>query len=86
VCSHTEAANLLKLFYLSKVTPMDRMVLHKLLIFSKCLLDAGALAVKQSYTQLPEEKDRKLKFLKEAAHIFGQNRDLGERKLSETSA
>ena len=53
------------------------MVLHKLLIFSKCLLEAGALAVKQSYSQLPEEKDRKLKFLKEAAHIFGQNRDLG---------
>ena len=57
---------------------MDRMVLHKLLIFSKCILEAGALAVKQSYSQLPEDKDRKLKFLKEAAHIFGQNRDLGK--------
>ena len=77
MCSHSEAANLLKLFYLSKVTPIDRMVLHKLLIFNKNFLEAGALAVRQSYAQPAEEKEKKIKLLKEAVHIFNQNRDLG---------
>ena len=78
MCSHPEAANLLKLFYLSKVSPLNRMVLHKLLIFNKNFLEAGALAVKQSYAQPIEAKDNKVSFLKEAVHIFGQNRDLSE--------
>jgi hypothetical protein len=54
------------------------MVLHKLLIYNKNFLEAGALAVKQSYAQPVESKDNKVSFLKEAVHIFGQNRDLSE--------
>lgn len=54
------------------------MVLHKLLIFNKNFLEAGALAVKQSYAQPPEAKEGKINLLKEAVHIFGQNRDLSK--------
>ena len=49
--SHTDAVNLLKKFYASKITARDRNVLHKLLIFNKNYLDAGILAVKQAYMQ-----------------------------------
>ena len=70
VYSHTEALNLLKKFYASKVTSSDRHLLYKLYIFNKNYLDAGILAVKQAYLQYsPYERQLQVEFQ-------GQNKNL----------
>ena len=75
VYSHTEALNLLKKFYASKVTSSDRHLLYKLYIFNKNYLDAGILAVKQAYLQYsPYECQLQVEFQ-------GQNKNLGDSQI-----
>ena len=47
--SHPEAVNLLKVYYLHKVTKSDRQALHNLLVWNKNYLEAGIGAVVQAH-------------------------------------
>ena len=73
--SHTEAVNLLKIYYKSKVVPSDRRLLHSLLVFEKNYMEAGVACWIQAY--MMSNLNRRLLLLKESAGIFQQSRDLG---------
>lgn len=82
--SHSEAANLLKIYYRNKVTYVDRVTLHNLLIYGKNFLEAGMACVFQAYIPIPQTSLysnsslngsnilNKIQLLKEASSLFGQ--------------
>ena len=74
IYTHPEAANLLKVYYRSKITPTDRSILHNLLMYNKNFLEAGIAAINQAYLQ-PSIEGR-VQLMRDASTLFGQGRDL----------
>lgn len=74
VHAHPEAANLLKIYYRNKATAGDRALLHNLLMYSRNYYEAGLACMNQAHLQ--ESFPRKLQLVKEAIHLFGQQREL----------
>jgi hypothetical protein len=74
VHSHAEAANLLKMYYRTKVTSTDRSILHNFLMYSRNYLEAGTAAVNQAYLQ--PTLVAKAQLIKEASMLFESGRDL----------
>ncbi len=69
--NHLEAANLMKIYYRSKVSFADRATLHNLLMFSKNFFEAGVAATNQAFHPL-QSVERKAALLKDAASLFSQ--------------
>lgn len=73
VHTHLEAANLLKIYYKSKVTLTDRSILHHLLMYKKNYFEAGVAAMNQALIQ--PSVTSKIQYLKEASQLFAQGKD-----------
>ena len=74
IYTHLEAANLLKVYYRSKITPTDRSILHNLLMYNKNYLEAGIAAINQAHLQ--PSIDGRIQLMRDASTLFGQGRDL----------
>lgn len=72
---YPEAANLLKMYYRSRVTASDRSSIEGLLQYSKNFLEAGMAVVTQAYLQ--SQIASRLTVLQDASKKFAQGKDLG---------
>lgn len=73
---HSEALNLLKLYYQNKVTPTDNTQLMNFYQIHRNYYEAALLTLSSAYRYHMNNYQERFRLMKETAQIFGQSKDL----------